>query len=243
MKKYGSTVLIAALLSFAAQPASALGTYSEGWAVIKLTKFESRGIIFDSFEGYAEVKSFDKSEQCDKSKDECYTPTTSTLEFSVRDDNAAVANMMRKAVGSEMLIHFRQHRIEPIALSTDFEVLEAFGQEGSAPADMQKPLRVPKTGSRNFSVFGRFLRIEYQGTAVGTYEGLYQDQKSGKVYPFSITNEEMAQLAIKTMKYSQNFYFGISVAIVTGVRKSDHDLFEINYKEPADSVPVTPPAQ
>ncbi len=229
-----SAVLGIAVLPFTS--AAALGTYADGWVMIKLAKFESRGILIDSFEGLGDIKGFNKDENCDKDKDQCYTPVVTQIALSVRSENAETANFMRTNVGKDMLIHYRIHRIEPLALSTDMEVLEVKIPAATVPADFPTQKRTPKTGSRSFSVYGRFLRLEYAGTAVGTYEGLYMDEKSGKIYPFSITSEEMANFAYQTMQYSQSFYFGVSVAIVTGWRKSDHDIFEVNYKEPADAV-------
>ena len=98
-------------------------------------------------------------------------------------------------------------------------------------------LIVSKTGSkRNFSVSGKILSLEYQGTIIGTYEGLYLDEVRSKVHPFSITDEKMANYAWNTMKSNMKSNFGISVAFATGFRKSNYDLFEINYKAPAGGV-------
>ena len=46
----------------------------------------------------------------------------------------------------------------------------------------------------------------------------------------------MAKYALNTMKSTNRYYMGISVAYVTGFRKSDFDLFEINYSEPAGGI-------
>ena len=49
----------------------------------------------------------------------------------------------------------------------------------------------------------------------------------------------MAKYALAAMKASGKYNMGISVAYATGFRKSDYDLFEINYKEPAGGVTAT----
>ncbi|XDD51316.1 hypothetical protein AB3N59_06025 [Leptospira sp. WS92.C1] len=219
----------------------ALGTYSEGWAVVRLTQFESRGIIFDSHEGLIEFITFEGSEKCDSSKDECYAPLKEKIEFSVRPENSDVVNFLSSNLNQEILIQYRIHRIEPIALSTDFEVVAAQKQFTGMPRDAADKIIVTKTGSkRNFSVSGRILQLEYQGTAVGTYEGLYFDEIRGKVHPFSVTNEEVANFIWNTMKFGTKYYIGVSVAFATGWRKSDYDIFEINYKAPAGGVYTTP---
>ncbi|TGK33690.1 hypothetical protein EHQ12_14505 [Leptospira gomenensis] len=215
----------------------ALGTYSEGWAVVRLTQFESRGIIFDSHEGVMEFISYDNAEKCDPLKDECFAPMREKVEFSVRPENGEIVNFLSNNLNQEVLIQYRIHRIEPIALSTDFEVVGAQRQVPGIPKEVTDKIIVPKTGSkRNFSVSGRILQLEYQGTMVGTYEGLYLDEVRGKVHPFSITNEEVANFVWNTMKFNSKYFIGVSVAFATGWRKSDYDIFEINYKAPAGGV-------
>ncbi|EMY78945.1 hypothetical protein LEP1GSC060_0798 [Leptospira weilii serovar Ranarum str. ICFT] len=215
----------------------ALGTYSEGWAVVKLVQFESRGLIFDSHEGILEFTSYDKSEKCETSKDECFTPLKEKVEFSVRPENGEVVNFLNNSVNQEILIQYRIHKIEPIALSTDFEVVGIQKQIATIPKEVPNKIIVEKSGSkRNFSVSGRILQLEYQGTLIGTYEGLYLDEVRGKVHSFSITNEEVAQFVWDTMKFGTKYYIGISVAFATGWRKSDYDVFEINYNASAGGV-------
>lgn len=215
----------------------ALGTYSEGWAVVKLVQFESRGLIFDSYEGILEFTTYDKSEKCESSKDECFSPLKEKVEFSVRPENAETVNFLSNSLNQEILIQYKIHKIEPVALSTDFEIISAQRQIPTIPKEAAEKIIVDKTGSkRNFSVSGRILQLDYQGTAIGTYEGLYLDEVRGKVHPFSITNDQIAEFAWNTMKFGTKYFIGISVAFATGWRKSDYDIFEINYKSPAGGV-------
>ncbi|MCR9142154.1 MAG: hypothetical protein NXI24_07870 [bacterium] len=219
---------------FSASPLFALGTYAEGRAVIKLTKFESSGIIFESYEGTATVTTFDAKENCNSDENECYTPTTESISISVRPESKAAVNFMLKNLGKQMLIHYCIHRIEPIALKTDFEILNAQPVSAGRPADLADRHTVKKSGARrNFSVRGKILRLEERGTAVKTYEGLYKDLQRGKVHPFSITEESMAAFAFRVMQTGQPHYLGITQAYVTGFRESDFDVFEINRKDPA----------
>ena len=78
-----------------------------------------------------------------------------------------------------------------------------------------------------------FLQLDYQGTIIGTFEGLYLDEKTGKVHPFSVTNEGMAKHIYDVMKTGKSVYIGVSDAIVTGFRKSDYDIYEVNTEKPA----------
>jgi hypothetical protein len=215
----------------------AIGTYSEGYLTAKILQFESRGIIFKSYEGIMEVVTFDKKEKCDETKDECFTPTKTKLEFSVRPEKADLVNLLNKNVNQELLLQYRIHRIEAIALSSELELLSAGKQENAVPASQGDKKIVSKSGSkRNFAVSGKILQLDYQGTFIGTYEGLYMDEARGKVHPFSVTQADMAKYAWGSMKSSASYSMGISVAFATGFRKSNYDLFEINYKEPAGGV-------
>ncbi|AOP34744.1 hypothetical protein A0128_13315 [Leptospira tipperaryensis] len=221
-------------LLFFSSSVFAAGTYSEGWAVVKLIQFESRGLIFDSHEGLLEFTTFDNAEKCDASKDECFSPLKEKVEFSVRPENGEVVNFLNNNLNQEILVQYRIHRFEPVALSTDFEVIGAVKQLPSIPKEALDKIIVDKSGAkRNFSVSGRILKLEYQGTMIGTYEGLYLDEVRGKVHPFSITNETVATFAWNTMKFGTKYFIGVSVAFATGWRKSDFDIFEINYKSPA----------
>ncbi|MBI3394448.1 MAG: hypothetical protein HY042_01295, partial [Spirochaetia bacterium] len=192
------TLFAAAL---AVSPADAAFTYSEGMVFIKLLKFESRGVIFDSWEGEGEITAFDKSEKCEEAQDQCYTAKKEKIAFSVRPETqgGAVANAMRKAIGQEMLVKYRIHKFTAAALSSDFEITEIL-TVGDTPIDFPTQQLAPKTGSkRNFSVRGRIIQFEYRGTVKGTYEGLYVDKDKNKVHPFSVTNEEMADYVQKAM--------------------------------------------
>ncbi len=248
-------VLIFALILVSFSPIFPLGTYSEGWTVGKLLQFESRGIVFESYEGIMEVTIYEPAESCDETRDECYTPTRKKVNFSVRPENVDLVNFLSKQLNQTMLLQFNVHRIQPVALSSSIEVIQAQFQESTlphtnslldpkqkitvwiqahdTPQPMDKFVTRKTGGKRNFSLSGRILSLEYKGTLVGTYEGLYWDESRGKVHPFSITDDEMAEFAWKAMKYSGRYFLGISVAHVSGVRLSDYDLFEINFREPA----------
>ena len=62
--------ILLALVSFFPSSIFALGTYAEGSVVGKIIQFESRGIIFESYEGVMEVTKFEKEEKCDATKDD-----------------------------------------------------------------------------------------------------------------------------------------------------------------------------
>ena len=76
----------------------AFGTYSEGWASAKIIQFESRGLIFESYEGIYELSTFSSDEKCDEEKDECYTVTKQKIPFSVRPENAETVNLLMKSL-------------------------------------------------------------------------------------------------------------------------------------------------
>ncbi|MCB1179719.1 MAG: hypothetical protein KDK36_19230 [Leptospiraceae bacterium] len=218
----------------------AIGSYAEGWVNAKIIQFESRGIIFESYEGVMEIPSFSSDEKCEEEKDLCYSRTKITKSFSVRPDKADIINLLSKSINQEVLLNYKIHMISAISLSSDTEILEAKVVSGDLPSGLEEKKVVKKSGSkRNFSVKGKVLQLDYQGWMVGTYEGLYLDEKRGKVHPFSVTDENMAKHAWITMKSNRPYFMGISVAYVDGFRKSDYDLFEINYNEPAGGVPQT----
>lgn len=221
------------LLALMATPVMAIGTYAEGWMVVKkLNKVESQGIMFDSYEGELVVTSYEKGEKCSEDDYECFTPLDKTIAFSVRPENKEVVNFLQQHKDESFLIQYRIHRIESLGLNTDFEITNAIMPSPEAASPAPK-LQVSKTGSRQFSFKGRFLKLAYQGTAVGTFEGLYLDEKTGKVHPFSVTNEQMAKHIYDVMKTGKSVYVGISDAIVTGFRQSDYDVYEVNEEEPA----------
>lgn len=215
----------------------ALGTYAEGRKIIRLVKFESGGLLFESWEGEAEEAFFDGGEKCSREKETCYTPRVRRFKFSVDPKkNARVVNFMRKNINREMLVFYRIHKVEPAGLSSDFEVIDVYAQAKVIPGGFRRRLVVHKTGSRNFSVYGRILTLEERGTAVGTYEGLYYNQSRRTVHPFSITNKKMFLFARDTMFYKQPIYLGLSDAVVSGLRESSFDIFEINLDEEAGGV-------
>jgi hypothetical protein len=222
--------------SICGSPLFALGSYAEGWVVAKILQFESRGLIFESYEGVMEINSYNPEEKCAEEKDECFVATKIKKNFSVRPENGDVVNLLKKSINQELLLQYKVHMVTAIALSSDTELLGALQQTPSLP-EVPEMLSVKKTGSkRNFSIQGKILQLEYQGYIVGTYEGLYLDENRGKVHSFSVTDPKMAEHAWKTMKSSKGYYMGISVSFTKGFRKSNYDLFEVNYKEPAGGV-------
>lgn len=230
-------VLFASTMS----PLFALGTFSEGQIFLTVRKFESSGIFFESWEGTGEITSYAKDENCNREENQCYSPKKEMISFSVRPETngGRLAAELQKSINKEVLISFRVHRIEALALGTDFEITSVLDSVSSMPADFPAKKAAKKTGAkRNFSVQGRILSLEYQGTAVGTYEGLYLDAQKQKVHPFSITDPAMAAHAYKLMTLNRDYHLGVSQAFVTGLRKSDYDVFEFNLNEPAGAQDV-----
>lgn len=233
MKKFPILFLITTMI-LAASPAFALGTYAEGQMILKITKLESSGLVFESWEGSGQVLSFNKDETCNAAENECYTPVIGTVQFSVRpetDEGNLIKTLQRK-MNQDLLVKFRQHRIEAAALSTDMEIVAIVEMADKPPADLPAKTTVRKTGDkRNFYVPGRILRLEYVGTMIGTYEGLFKDGQKGKVHPFSVTDPAMADALWKSMALKRQYLFGVSQAYVTGMRKSDYDVFDLNLTE------------
>ncbi|MCB1165742.1 MAG: hypothetical protein KDK37_01175 [Leptospiraceae bacterium] len=225
------TLLVA---MFASQPVYALGTYAKGRAFIVVTKLESKGVFFTSYEGVFEVASYDKSEKCDEDNEQCYTPTKQSVKFSISDDNKDVANFVLQNIGRLMIIDYKIHRITPIALSTDFEVVGAAAPLVQPKADFQRSIRVVQTGkSKNFTFYGKILRMEYRGTANKSWECLVYNREKDKVLPISITDEEMAKYVQSAMATAKEYYIGVSRAIFnTGaLRDSNYDIYAINYDQ------------
>lgn len=244
MTRIARLTIAALLLAEAATPALALGTYAEGQVYLTVRKVESSGIIFESWEGTGELVTVDRSENCKQEENECYTPKKEMISFSVRPetDGGKLAAEIQKNINKEILVAYRIHRIEAAALSTDFEVTGLLEMQDRLAADLPAKKVTRKTGAkRNFSVLGRVVHLEYAGTAVGTYEGIYIDQQKGKAHPFSITDAEMAAHIYKVMALRKDYNLGISQAFVTGVRKSDYDIFEVNMNEPAGAADPQPP--
>lgn len=227
-------VLALAIGLVSASPLFAIGTYSEGWAFVTLKKFEQRGIFIDSWEGDVALAHFDSGEACDEAANQCYTPTERILAISVRPETHEAVDVMRNNIGRQILIRYRTHRIEALALDSDIEILEAKLPETRSEARVAERKVVDRSGGRrNFSVRGRILQMERRGTAVKTYEGLYLDEQNNKVHPFSVTDGDMAEHIYAVMQQGGSYFIGVSVAYVTGLRESDYDIFEINFNEAA----------
>ena len=162
----------------------ALGSYSRGRKIIKLVKFESRGFVKESWEGVAIEPSYDDDEKCDKKKNQCYTPIAKRFKLSVRPKRKKVVNFMRKNIGREMLVIFRYHKFEPVALSSNFEVLDVYSQGARPPSNFKRRITAKKSGTINFSLYVRILSLEKRGIAINTYEGLFLDVRKGKSTSF-----------------------------------------------------------
>ncbi|MCE9598961.1 MAG: hypothetical protein K8S54_13425 [Spirochaetia bacterium] len=232
-------LILAGAFAFAATPAFAFGTYAEGQTTMTIKRFESSGVIIESWEGSAEVATYNKSEKCAELENQCYTVVRNLILFSVRPDTdqGKLAAELQKNLNKEILVSYKIHRIESLSLSTDFEVTGIIEAQDRLGPDLPAKKVVRKTGGkRNFSVLGKILQLEYSGTVVGTYEGIYLDSQSGKVHPFSITSQEMANHAMKVMALRREYNIGVSQAYATGFRKSDCDIFEINMNEPAGTL-------
>ncbi len=211
-----------------------LGTYAEGRAVVRVIKFISQGIFILSYEGILEIASYDEEEKCEE--ENCYTPQKKQLPFSVRQENKETIKFINDNLNKVILIDYKIHRIEPISLSTSFEVLKASPFRMELPPDFPLKFLVKKTGSTNYSFFGKILQIEYRGTAIKTFEGVYYDRQKDKIRPFSVTNEDMANYIKQIMEYTKEYHIGISKAIIKGFRDTPYDIFEINYLERAGGI-------
>lgn len=231
MKRLFYLILILSTL-----PLHAFGTYGEGKAIVALREFGRKGIFIDSYEGSFDIASYNQNEKCEDPQD-CYTPDKESLRFSIREENKDLIQFMLKNMDRVMVIEYRIHRIKPIALSTSFEVLKASGIKATQAADFPwKYVSKNRTGSTDYSVYGKVLRLEYRGVAVGTYEGLLYDRRKDKVTPFSVTDEAMARHIYLCIDSGQEYNIGITRALVTGWRDSKLDVFEINYRERAGGV-------
>ena len=235
MKSMAKYVLILTLYFGIILNLFAIGTYAEGRAIVRVIKLISGGIFFESFEGVLEIASFDENQDCEEIE-MCYTPLKKQIEFSVRIENKETIKFLQNNLNKVILIDYKIHRLEPIALDTNFEILKAYPFKTNLAPDFPLKFVVEKTGSRNYSFFGKVLQIEYRGTAIKTYEGIYYDRQKDKIRPFSVTNEEMAEYVKKTMEYTKEYYIGISRAIIKGFRETAFDIFEINYNEQAGSL-------
>ncbi|MCB1307364.1 MAG: hypothetical protein KDK30_04250 [Leptospiraceae bacterium] len=213
----------------------AAGTYAEGRVIVRLEKMEERGIFLTSFEGELVMAGYDPEEECDPDEYQCFTPREDHQDFSVRPENKTLITFLRNNLKRVMLIEYRIHRFKAMALSSEFEITGAQVWEENPLSSLPASVTGPKTGSeRNFPIYGRILRLEYRGTMVGTWEGLYFDSQRRRVHPFSITDEAVAEYARKAMEASAQFYMGISESYVTGMRDSSLDIYEINYQRPPE---------
>ncbi|MCB1175161.1 MAG: hypothetical protein KDK39_16420 [Leptospiraceae bacterium] len=221
------------LFGLAVWPAAslvALGTYAEGYAVVQLIRLEESGLFMNSYEGKFKIASYDKDEQCSEDDYLCYAPIAVEQRFSVRPENKELIGFLKDNDGREMLVQYRIHRVEPMGLSSDFEVTEAKAWAENPAEDMNPEFGIEKSGRlRSFPVYGRVIRFDYRGTVVGTWEGLYLDARRRKVHPFSITDQSMADYIIKAIQSRRQYHFLVSQAYVVTIRESDHDIYAIDY--------------
>lgn len=235
MKLRFASILAVFSAFLAAQPVLALGTYAEGRAIVKVIKMESQGIFFDSFEGEYEIATFDKSEKCDVDDGTCYTPQKKVVKFSIDDSNKAVYQFMIENMNRVMVIDYKIHRIEPVDLKTSMEILGARPLLAKQPENFPRRMRVGQSGTQgNKSIYGKFLKLEYRGTMVGTYEALVYNRQTDKILPVSISNESMAAYVKNSMASMEEYHIGLSKQLVEMVADSKIDIFEINYDKPAD---------
>lgn len=238
MKKIGTfTGFLTVLLLFLLQTSvlSAAGSSARGWAIVQVTKLESSGLFFKSFEGELRIASYDPDEECEK--ENCFSPIVKEIEFSIDPDNEATARFMNDNIGREMVIHYNIHRIAPFTLGTSFEILNAYSRRDSLLEGMERKHSVEQSGSkRNYSLYGRVLRLEERGLTVRTYEGIYYDKQNGKVAPISISEKSMARYIFNTMFVKKEYYMGISEARVSVARETLLDIFEINYDSRPDTL-------
>jgi hypothetical protein len=212
-------------------PLFSAGTFADGWAIVRVTRLENKGIVYRSYEGVLEWVGFDPDEKCDAATEECFLPILESRAFSLREDQSKLIRFIGENLNREMLVHYQIHRVTALKLSTDFEILEAYEISRRLPAGFPEKKLVEQTGDkRNFSVKGKFLKIERKGTAIKTYEIVYYNREKDRVHPASITDRDMAEFAIQTMHFDIEFFFGVSESFVKGVRESTYDIFEINYK-------------
>ncbi|MCS7204128.1 MAG: hypothetical protein NZ853_00355 [Leptospiraceae bacterium] len=213
----------------------AIGTYAEGRAIVKVIQLISKGIFVESYEGVFEIASYNEDEECSDFQN-CYTPQIEKVEFSIRIENKETIKFIQENLNKVILIDYKIHRIEPIALGTNFEVLKAYPFKLNLPIDFPEKFIVTKSGVENYSFFGKVLQLEYRGTAIKSYEGIYYDRQRDKIRPFSLTNEDMANFIKTAMEYTKEYHIGVSKALIAGLRETKFDIFEINYVRPAGGV-------
>jgi len=221
-------------LFLAPAPAQAVGTYAEGSAVVRVAQFEQSGLIWTSWEGQLEWAGYDEGEDCNEARNECFTPELAQRKFSVDPENEKAVDFLRLNVGKQMLVRYKIHLVEPLSLDSDLEILEAQVWDERIPQGLPPLKKIEPTGSaRNFSVYGRVLRLENRGNVAETWEGLFYNQQTGKVHPFSLTDDGMAQYILTAMGSSKMYYMGVSIAYVAAIRETGWDIVEVNYNEPA----------
>lgn len=222
--------LIATLIGPMSSNVFSMGTYADGWAIVQILKFQKEGYSFESFEGVLRVATYDEDEECDEEDFKCYTPIAEDLEFSVDYENKDLARFINANIGTEMLVHYKKHRIAPTGLGTDFEVLEAIPREDKPPKTLPFRYEVEKSGSkRTFAFFGKILRMERRGT-ISSYEGLYYNIEKDTVHPFTIDDDEFAEYVFQAMKYRKEYFLGVNQSRFTWWNDSNYNLFELNFR-------------
>ncbi|MCB1324372.1 MAG: hypothetical protein H7A21_17525 [Spirochaetales bacterium] len=230
-------ILVGLLFAFTifSGPLHAVGDYAQGHAVVRIDRLEESGIFFNSYEGVLSIAGYDEDEECEADQDECYAPMRESLEFSVDDDNRQLVRYLENNIGKVMLVQYRVHRMT-LAFSSDFEIENAWAWEENPPDGISLRETGTKEGSRRaFTIFGRVLRFEERGTMIDSYEGLYYNAQTGKVHPFSVTDESLAVYIRQIMRGSRQFYMRIAEAYVAPTRDSDYQLYAIDFERPPDT--------
>ncbi len=237
LRRFSGAVLLSGFsLLLPASDLSAAGTFSTGKMIVRVLKFESKGII-KSYEGTMEYAGYNEDESCNAEENFCYTPVLETGEFSVHEDSKQVAYFINQNVGREMVFEFRIHYAKPIGLGTSFEVIGVKARSDSLPQDLPQRFFIEKTGSkRNYALYGSVLKLERKGNTYKSWEGLYYDRQRDVVHPFSLSDDGMAEQILKMIDIAKDFHFGISQARMVVGRRTPFDIFEINYKEKPDTL-------
>ncbi len=199
---------------------------SDGFAVVRLKNLEKAGVVFTNWVGTVEVAGYNGVESCDE---ECYTPTIEVVPFELADDDELLVNFLRANQGNVMFV-----RYDLPTFGDEWQIVDARPWIKTPPPGLPSVLRVKPSGARrNFSLYGRVLRLQREGTFGNIWEGLYMEKDGRRVHPVSITSDEVALFLEKAMASQEYYYMGISVAFFSGFRNSAHDIFEINYKQQA----------
>lgn len=198
----------------------------DGFAVVVLKKLEKSGVLSITWGGTFEFAGFSPGEDCDDNEGECYQPRVRTAEFKLKDDdNPVLLNFLKANRGKEMFV-----RYDLPLFGEEWQLIDAVVWSQHPVRGLPPAVRVPPSGSRrDFTVYGRVLRLERTGSVQTIWEGLYLDQRNRRVHAVSITNERIVAYLALAMASRESYHLGVSVAYFPGFRNSTHDIYEINY--------------